>query len=122
MKHVAIAAMAAFAISSAMAGEYHPVSWYVNHPAEARATLAWCQDNLGVAKHVANCENALQARNTHSWQSLQAMFPPNDSVERWRNDPIGRGVQIATCRNMTNSHTPMPPDMTSACAAAKAAD
>jgi hypothetical protein len=115
-------AIALLSVTPAICGEYHPVSWFVSHPAEARATLTWCQDNLGIAKQVPNCENALQALNMHSTQSFTSMFPGNDSVERWRNDPAGRSVQLATCRNIIASHMQMPAEVAAACAAAKAAN
>ena len=121
MTRIALA-VALLGVTPAMSGEYHPVSWYVSHPAEARETLAWCQNNIGIAKRIPNCDNALQALNMHSSQSIASMFPGNDSVERWRNDPIGRGVQLATCRNIIASHMPMPADVAAACAAARAAD
>ena len=50
MKKFALA-IALLGVTPAMCGEYHPVSWFVSHPAGGtRAMLAWCQDNLGIAK------------------------------------------------------------------------
>jgi hypothetical protein len=114
-----------------MSAEYHPVSWYVSHPGEARATLAWCHDNLGAAKQPgilgANCENALQALNTHpaqpfSHQSLSELVgAPPTSVEHWKNDPAGRKGQLAICHNIIAAHMALPAETAAACAAAAAA-
>jgi hypothetical protein len=119
---------AAVAVPDARADyHYHTVSWYVSHPAEANQTLAWCQNNLGLAKAEPDCENALQASNLHSSQafsshSLTAIVgAPPTSVEHWINDPAGRKGQLTICRNIVAAHMQMPVETARACAAASAA-
>jgi hypothetical protein len=40
--------------------EQHPVSWYVEHPAERTETIGWCSEDV-VRGSTPNCVNAEQA-------------------------------------------------------------
>lgn len=118
---------ASAAVPQAQAAEYHPVSWYVSHPEAAHAATAWCQNNLGLAKVVPDCENALQATSMNSVDAFfrrplsEIVGAPATTVEHWKNDPAGRQAQLTICRNIASSHLQMPAETAQACAAAKAA-
>jgi len=51
---LAVAFVGAFLLTTT-----HTVSWYVAHPAEMQAAVAWCNDNPG--RQRANCSAAAEA-------------------------------------------------------------
>jgi hypothetical protein len=88
LKQIALA-VALLGVTPAMSDEYHSVSWYEQHPVERTKTLHWCGDNIGLAKHMPVCENALQAADLGRLKQLStpvrpAPLPANPDTAYWR--------------------------------------
>ncbi len=52
---------------------YHPVSWYQTNQAQAQAQIAWCRENVGLARTDPNCQNAAEAQSSGSWAKFHEM-------------------------------------------------
>jgi hypothetical protein len=117
MKRITLAVLLMGAVP-ALGGEYHPVSWFKQHPAERKAMLHWCLENSGVAQSEPNCINASEA-------DLQrfptAALPSPSTTEFWLQDPSFLSTQLRTCANYDRHHIPMEPFLARECAAARAA-
>nr|WP_294543569.1 hypothetical protein [uncultured Rhodopila sp.] len=100
------------------------VAYFMAHQAEARATVAVCNNNAAYS-HLPTCLNARQSVElTGINQRTQGMWPAGSirkqqmSVEYWLANPIGRAGELAQCRR----NGPYDGDAMPFCAAAAQAE
>lgn len=63
MHKTLVGAMMVMGAVTAQAREVKTVTWFLDHPAERRAVIAYCADSPGEAWRDANCMNADAARD-----------------------------------------------------------
>lgn len=122
MKRIILAA-GIMAVCPAIAGEYHTVTWFVDHPDAMHWTLRQCRDNAGLAARNPNCVNADEAGTIIVQRELEAAgggAGDPRSPSYWRERPGDRRQQLFTCDAITKQHVTPDPTTAAMCVAARA--